>query len=184
MPLPDVVLAAIAHPLRSRLVTALRHGGPSTATALARTLGTNSGATSYHLRRLEEVGAVAEVGGGSGRERVWATVELPTPQEVGDSVDSAAALQWLERDYVQHAAEQTDRWLDASPRWPAAWRREAGTRDAMVLVTAEQLGALRTELADLFGRYRRVGQGNPNAKRVVVYTTAVPLESAAPQTRR
>ena len=184
MPLPETVFAALAHPLRSRLVTALRHGGPATATALARTLGTNSGATSYHLRRLEEVGAVAEVGGGSGRERVWATVELPTPQEVGDSVDSAAALQWLERDYVQHAAEQTDRWLDASPRWPAAWRREAGTRDAMVLVTAEQLGALRAELAEVLARYRRTGQGNPNAKRVVVYTTAVPLEPTAPQQAR
>ena len=45
-------------------------------------------------------------------------------------------------------------------------------------------GALRAEMADLFARYRRVGQGNPNAKRVVVYTTAVPLEPAAPQNRR
>lgn len=183
MPLPETVFAALAHPLRSRLVTALRHGGPATATALARTLGTNSGATSYHLRRLEEVGAVADTGRGSGRERVWQAAELPSAQAV-ETPDSAAALQWLEHDYVQHAAEQTDRWLDASPGWPAAWRREAGTRDAMVLVTAEQLGALRAELAEVLARYRRTGQGNPNAKRVVVYTTAVPLEPAAPQNLR
>ncbi len=183
MPLPETVFAALAHPLRSRLVTALRHGGPATATALARTLGTNSGATSYHLRRLEEVGAVADTGRGSGRERVWQAADLPSPQGV-ETPDSAAALQWLEHDYVQHAAEQTDRWLDASPGWPAAWRREAGTRDAMVLVTAEQLGALRAELAEVLARYRRTGQGNPNAKRVVVYTTAVPLEPTAPQQAR
>lgn len=183
MPLPETVFAALAHPLRSRLVTALRHGGPATATALARTLGTNSGATSYHLRRLEQVGAVADTGRGSGRERVWQAAELPANQGV-ETPDSAAALQWLEHDYVQHAAEQTDRWLDASPGWPAAWRREAGTRDAMVLVTAEQLGALRAELAEVLARYRRTGQGNPNAKRVVVYTTAVPLEPTAPQQAR
>ena len=46
-------LRVLAHPLRSRLLSALRRGGPATATELAKTLGTNSGATSYHLRKLE-----------------------------------------------------------------------------------------------------------------------------------
>ena len=49
-------ITVLAHPLRSRLVSTLRIGGPATATALARALDTNSGATSYHLRRLAEVG--------------------------------------------------------------------------------------------------------------------------------
>jgi DNA-binding transcriptional ArsR family regulator len=40
----------LAHPLRSRIVTQLRRSGPLTATALAALLGTNSGATSYHLQ--------------------------------------------------------------------------------------------------------------------------------------
>ena len=56
----------LAHPLRSRLVSQLRRSGPSSATELASLLGTNSGATSYHLRRLESVGLVADTGDGKG----------------------------------------------------------------------------------------------------------------------
>ena len=49
-------LRVLAHPLRSRLLATLRAEGPATATSLAATLGTNSGATSYHLRQLAEAG--------------------------------------------------------------------------------------------------------------------------------
>ena len=39
----------------------------------------------------------------------------------------------------------------------------------MVLLTAEQLSAMREEVGEVVARYRRVGQGNPEAKRVAVY---------------
>ena len=61
----------LAHPLRSRLLSALRSGGPATATSLAQRLDTNTGATSYHLRKLASVGLVEETGEGRGRERPW-----------------------------------------------------------------------------------------------------------------
>ncbi|WP_242653142.1 winged helix-turn-helix domain-containing protein, partial [Intrasporangium flavum] len=67
-PMPDNIwltpesLRVLAHPLRSRLLGALRRGGPATATDLAAALGTNSGATSYHLRKLESVGLVEDTG--------------------------------------------------------------------------------------------------------------------------
>ena len=48
----------LAHPLRSRLLDELRLSGPATATTLAAVLHTNSGATSYHLRKLAEVALV------------------------------------------------------------------------------------------------------------------------------
>ena len=64
-------MKVLAHPLRSRIVSQLRRSGPLTATALAALLGTNSGATSYHLRRLETVGLVADTGNGKGKERIW-----------------------------------------------------------------------------------------------------------------
>ena len=94
----------LAHPLRSRLVGALRNGGPATATALAGVLGTNSGATSYHLRKLEEVGLVVDTGEGDGKRRVWAasadfTVFDPSDFEGDD--DAEAAFGWLERDWLQ-----------------------------------------------------------------------------------
>ena len=66
-------LRVLAHPLRSRLVGALRFHGPATATQLAARLGTNSGATSYHLRQLAEVGLVEDdAERSSGRDRVVA----------------------------------------------------------------------------------------------------------------
>ena len=52
-------LRALAHPLRLRLVGALRLHGPATATMLARRLDTNSGQTSYHLRQLAEARRLA-----------------------------------------------------------------------------------------------------------------------------
>ena len=46
----------------------------------------------------------------------------------------------------------------------------------MVLLTAEQLSAMRDEIGDVVARYRRVGQGNPEAKRIAVYLFAYALD--------
>ena len=69
--LDAAALKVLAHPLRSRLLSALRRGGPATATELAARLSTNTGATSYHLRKLESVGLVADTGEGEGKRRLW-----------------------------------------------------------------------------------------------------------------
>ncbi|HNV14097.1 MAG TPA: hypothetical protein PKL63_05495, partial [Dermatophilaceae bacterium] len=58
--------------------------------------------------------------------------------------------------------------------------RRCGLRDGMVLVTAPQLADLRAELDGVLARYRRVGQGNPKAKRVAVYTSCQPLDLDSP----
>ena len=69
--LDRAALAMLAHPLRSRLLDELRISGPATATTLAAVLHTNSGATSYHLRKLAEVALVVDSGQGTGRRRLW-----------------------------------------------------------------------------------------------------------------
>ena len=43
-------------------------------------------------------------------------------------------------------------------------------------MTPEQLAALRAELEQVMQRYRRVGAGNPSAKRVSVYLCPLPVE--------
>jgi DNA-binding transcriptional ArsR family regulator len=179
-------LRVLAHPLRSRLVGALRRQGPATATDLATLLGTNSGATSYHLRKLESVGLVEDTGEGEGKRRLWRASSTYTswhPSDFEGDEDSETALHWLTRDYARHFTEQYDRWLDDSLSWPTAWQDACGQSDSMVLVTAEQLSALRDELAGVIERYRRVGQGNPTAKRIAVYTTAYPLDLERPPAR-
>ena len=139
VPTSDPTVRLLAHPLRTRLLAELRAGGPSTATRLAAALQTNTGATSYHLRRLESVGLVSDTGAGTGKERVWEASEAATvgPARNADSdPDTRAALSWIERDYVRHVAGKADAWLDVAPTWPTAWTAELGLRDHVVLVGA------------------------------------------------
>lgn len=191
-PLSSVRLTAtavkvLAHPLRSRLVGALRREGPSTATALAKVMGTNSGATSYHLRKLEEVGLVVEVGDRQGRRRLWAASADLTqfrPGEFHDDEDVDTALGWLERDWLQHFHDKFGAWLDARHRWPSSWQDAASMNDTMLVVTDAQLAELRDRVSELADSYRTAGQGNPEAKRVSFYYVAYPIDlDKAPRRR-
>lgn len=169
----------LAHPLRSRLVGALRLSGPATATELARQLETNSGATSYHLRRLAEVGLVVDTGDGGGKRRVWAAATDSTKVVASDfdeDEDAATAMGWLERDWLRHFTEKFGRWLDRRGEWPTRWRDSAGMNDYLVVVSAEQLESMHAEMRDVVERYRRAGQGNPEAKRIATYLSFYPVD--------
>ncbi len=176
-------LRTLAHPLRSRLLAELRVHGEATGTDLAVALGTHTGATSYHLRRLAEVGLVEDTGTGTGRRRVWRAAPVPeaavalgwTEEEPLDE-DDAQAADWLAQDYLAHFGERAQGWLQRRGAWDATWQRVCGLEDHTVQVTAEQATAMRAELLEVLERYRRVGQGNPQAKRVVVYTCALPVD--------
>lgn len=174
-PVDRSALTVLAHPLRSRLLAELRSVGPSTATDLARALETNSGATSYHLRRLAEVGLVRDAGR-EGRRRLWEADSGDRPLEDADTDDEEAALDWLARDYIAHFAGKAQAWLTDQPEWPLPWQEACGLDDHLVLVTGEQLSTLRGEIAEVMERYRRVGAGNPQAKRVTFYMCAIPVD--------
>lgn len=180
-------LRVLAHPLRSRLLSRLRTGGPATATDLAAALSTNSGATSYHLRKLESVGLVTDTGEGEGKRRLWrASTDSHQfePSDFAGDEDAETALNWLVRDYTRHFAEQFERWLDVEATWPAAWRDAAGMSDSFIIATPEQVEELKREVDELLARYRRVGQGNPRARRLAVYSVLYPLDlDKAPRER-
>lgn len=179
----DESLATLAHPIRARLYAELRRLGDATATELAALLETNSGSTSYHLRRLAAAGLAADAEGGTGRQRRWRPVERPrqwSQERYRDDVDAGNALDWLERDYVWHFAQRADAWLDLAGDWPAGWRDALGMSEAGLLVTQDQLTRLRGEVAELLDRYRRVGQGNPTARRVVFYGYCFPVDPDRP----
>lgn len=190
-PAPDAsARRVLAHPLRSRVLAELRVHGEATASELARALGTHSGATSYHLRRLAQVGLVVEAPPGPGRRRPWRVGRGEQPSGpvsvAGESggggadgdpdPDDLAASAWLARDYLAHFGQRAGRWLEEADAWPGPWRAACGLEDHLVLVSAEQLTALHEELREVLERYRRVGQGNPAAKRVSVYTCPLPVD--------
>jgi len=180
--LDRTALAMLAHPLRSRLLDELRISGPATATTLAAVLHTNSGATSYHLRKLAEVALVVDDGNGTGRRRLWSASTESRPRDEGpsgdtDDPDAQAAVAWLARDYLHLFNDRAEQWLDTQGRWPVDWREHVGLSDHLVQVTAGQLAALRADLAEVLERYRRVGAGNPDPKRVSVYLCPLPVDS-------
>ena len=182
-------LRTLAHPLRSRILAELRVHGRATATDLARALDTHTGATSYHLRQLEAVGLVEDTATGTGRRRVWeavaqeqAALVTASTGEGDDDVDEddAHAVDWLALDYLAHFGERARSWLTEQQAWESVWQEVCGLEDHTVQVTAEQATALRAELLEVLDRYRRVGQGNPQAKRVVVYTCPLPVDRRTP----
>lgn len=174
---PEAV-KVLAHPLRSRLLGTLRRGGPATATTLAAALSTNSGATSYHLRKLESVGLVADTGEGTGKQRLWRAATSSHSwerSELSHDEDAATALGWLERDYLRLFSTDFGHWLDVAEAWPGEWQDAAGMGDSWVTVTAEQLKALRQELDEVMARYRDADPA-PGARRVTFWHAAFPLE--------
>jgi DNA-binding transcriptional ArsR family regulator len=172
-------IKVLAHPLRSRLLSRLRTAGPATATDLATELSTNTGATSYHLRKLESVGLVTDTGEGEGKRRLWrASTDYHswTNSAFRDDEDTQTALEWLQRDYVRQFAEKAERWLDATPNWPREWVDVLGLYDTFVHVTPEQMHELNERLLALLAEYRTLAQDDPRGRRVQVNVFARPLE--------
>lgn len=174
---PEAV-KVLAHPLRSRLLGTLRRGGPATATTLATALSTNSGATSYHLRKLESVGLVADTGEGAGKQRLWRAATSSHSwerTELARDEDAATALGWLERDYLRLFSNDFGHWLDVAEAWPGEWQDAAGMGDTWVTVNPEQLQSLRRELHEVIERYRSA-EPAPDARRVTFWQAAFPLD--------
>jgi DNA-binding transcriptional ArsR family regulator len=171
-------IKVLAHPLRSRLLSALRAGGPATATALAERIGTNSGATSYHLRKLGSVGIVEETGEGHGRERWWrAATQMHsfTQRDVVYDPDAQAATDWLRRYYLRAFAERYQSWLDIQETWPLEWQEVADASDRIVRVTPARLAELQSELTATIERYLDQDPDDPEAKPVEIHIHAFPI---------
>lgn len=180
--LDPTALRVLAHPLRSRLLTALRSGGPATATSLAQALGTNTGATSYHLRRLAGVGLVADTEGGKGRERRWrASTDAHewTERDVADDPEAAAASDWLKRHYLRTFIDRYEHWLDKAETWPIDWRTAAESGDSVLHVTPDDLAGFQRALLELLDRFRQRSADAPDARRVEFFYHAFPSEDGA-----
>ncbi|MCW3817162.1 helix-turn-helix domain-containing protein [Micromonospora sp. DR5-3] len=171
---------ALAHPLRTRLLGALRVKGPATATRLAEMLGTNTGATSYHLRQLAEVGLVAEDPDlGTGRQRFWRAAHDVTnwePTDFDDDPDARAAIEWIEGEQVRQFAEIAERWFAVRHEWAPAWRDAFGMGDIFMTIPHTRLEALKAELWQILDRYRdEADPAEPGAEQVQIFLAALPL---------
>lgn len=179
--LDSTAVKVLAHPLRSRLLSLLRSGGPATATALAAKLVTNTGATSYHLRKLASVGIVEETGEGHGRERWWrasTSMHTFTQRDVAYDPDGQAAADWLRRYYLRSFVDRYQGWLDVHASWPLEWQEVADASDYLLRLSPSRLQELQAELTALVERYRDPDPGDQAAQSIEVDLHAFPIEKA------
>jgi DNA-binding transcriptional ArsR family regulator len=151
-------LKAIAHPLRSRLLTLLNVYGPATATELGRRVGESSGSTSYHLRQLERYGFIEDDPEQSGgRERRWRPVVRGSSWSTADFVDDPEALEindMMERRQAHRNVEHLERWFTSRAQIDPRWLGAAGVSDDMLRLTPSQARRFHDELIATSRRYR------------------------------
>jgi predicted ArsR family transcriptional regulator len=175
-------IRVLAHPLRARLLAQLRVNGPATATRLAEVLGTNTGATSYHLRQLAEIGLVTEDhDAGRGRERWWRSAHDVSSwhrDEYADDPDAMAAADWLNSYSAQRLAERIEEWHRDAADESAEWRQAADFSDYILQLSAAQLVAMTQELDTVIERWRRTtgATPDPDARKVRLYLYGLPVK--------
>lgn len=171
-------LRALAHPLRTRLLAALRAEGPATATMLAQRLGESSGATSYHLRQLAGAGFIEDdPGRGNGRERWWRSAQRGTSWKTSafldDPVDREAA-QFLERQQLQAHVRWLEQWQAEKTTADRAWLDAASSSDYRLRLTPDTLRRLAAELHEVLERYWDAEDDSDDAERCQILLHAFP----------
>lgn len=163
-------LKALAHPRRQAILRELSMKGPATSAALARDLGWNTGATSYHLRELARYGFVEELPERArGRERWWRAVrrDLRFPRRSEQSPEARSIIEEMNRRgfaedlelfaRMQAEGAQLGEWGDAFPY-------SRGT----IHVTLEELVAFFEDYIALLQRYQRAPEDMPAGARLVL----------------
>jgi DNA-binding transcriptional ArsR family regulator len=181
----EAALRALAHPLRLRLVALLRGDGPATASRLAGRVGESSGVTSYHLRRLAEVGLVEEDRDrGTRRERWWRSAYEATQWSAADFLGNPEAYRAsvsMRREIHRWQWRLLEQWLAEEGEWDKAWVDASGLSDALLVMTPDSLRAMSEEISEVVHRYRR--RPPPDAgdvARVVWIQHVVPVRGELP----
>ncbi|MCX4420943.1 helix-turn-helix domain-containing protein [Streptomyces mirabilis] len=195
-------LKALAQPRRQRMLQHLTVHGPATSATLARALGLNTGATSYHLRELARYGFVEEVdrpaaAGGHGRERWWRAVpgDRRFPPRSRQSAEMrlvmdelnhhayAADLELFEQMQVQARRQPRTRGVDGEVGEADPWVDAFPYSRGSIQLTLPELRAFFEEYIALLNRYKRPEADTPpGARTVLTRFLAFPAPDAAPDT--
>lgn len=168
VPAPDR-LRGLAHPVRVRVLAALRTAGPSTATALAQRLGLNSGATSYHLRQLAAYGFIVEASDlGNRRDRFWkvpeehaepsAPVATSSPQR-GPLGDVEARAAYLQARLVEHT-DAAQAAIEHATALEDSWSGATDLTTRIVTLTPQRAGRLIADIDGLIASATAEGQAS------------------------
>jgi len=177
------VLAAMAHPLRRRLMDVLKVDGPSTVSSMAERTGQAVANISHHLKVLAAAELVEEAPelARDRRERWWRLVSAGVRWSTRDFDDDPAALA------VAHAAQSLslDRHVALARAWQAAgdtereaWAEGPFATDKWLRLTPQELAELAGEIVGLLERWhtREVPDDGQSREPVFVFAHGVPAQ--------
>ncbi|MFD2763093.1 ArsR/SmtB family transcription factor [Micromonospora eburnea] len=175
------VLAALAHPLRRRLMDVLKVYGPSTVGQLAERTGQAPANVSHHLKVLAVAELVDEAPelARDRRERWWRLrnrgVRWSQTDFDGDPAARAAADAANSLNLDRHVALVRD-WHAAPDEVHAAWGDGPFSTDRWLHLTPEELAELEREVTALFTRWaeRPVPDDGRRREPVFLFAHGVP----------
>jgi DNA-binding transcriptional ArsR family regulator len=174
-------LAALAHPMRRRLLSLLKLDGPSTASVLAQRTGQAVGNISHHLHALAAAGLIEEVPelARDRRERWWrrtgSALRWSSSDFIGDVAADviARAVQSLDLDYqVSHIHQ----WAQAPDEEKSRWPDGPFSTTTWMRLTDSELAELGAELTALVRRWadRELPDDGQERGAVLVFAHGVP----------
>jgi DNA-binding transcriptional ArsR family regulator len=171
-------LKAVAHPLRVRLLGALRFDGPATATELGARFGESSGSTSYHLRQLARYGFVEEdAEQRDRRERRWRAVHRMTSwsnAEMAATPEGREAAAFLRRRQVQVLTDNAEAFERDRDSWSEEWIEAAGMSDDVVRLSPASVASLSARVWSMLREAADRDKDAPDARPVAVFLAAHP----------
>jgi DNA-binding transcriptional ArsR family regulator len=155
-----LILTAMAHPLRRRILDILNLDGPCTASMLSQRTGQAVGNISHHVRILSEARLIEEATelARDRRERWWRRPDRPLTWTSGlgredaatEAVELAAASLNLERQFGF-----ARRALDLSEEERAVWTEGPFSTETWLRVTPAELSAFAAEINEVVLRWGR-----------------------------
>ncbi|HTF06986.1 MAG TPA: helix-turn-helix domain-containing protein [Asanoa sp.] len=170
-------LKAVTHPLRVRMLGALRADGPATATELARRFDTDTGTTSYHLRKLARFKFVEEAEQRDGRERRWQASQPTTSWDstaLSVTAEGRAAVSVMRRHQFAFLDRTISAYEAAQTDLPGEWVSAAGMSDLLATLTPRSLHVLEERITALVDEFVAADADDPDAGPVLLFYGGFP----------
>ncbi len=176
-------LAALAHPLRRRLLDLLRVDGPATASSLAEKTDQAIANVSHHLRVLGESNLIEQAPelARDKRERWW---RMPTgslrwsTSDFDDDPAGQVIAETLQQMLLDQHIKLLRDWYSKERSEQGDWINGAFSSDKWLRLTPQELFQLSEEIGELFGRWgrREVPDDGQQREPVLVFAYGMPAK--------
>lgn len=179
----SAVLAALAHPLRRRLMDILRVYGPATVGTLAERTGEAVGNVSHHLKVLGASNLIEEAPelARNRRERWWRQVSSGlrwSTRDFQDDPASAAVAEVAQAMLLDTHVNAAKAWFAHSEEEKGVWSDASFSSDKWLNLSASELTELSVQVHDLLRQWaqRDTPQDGQERQPVLVFAYGIPAQ--------